>query len=183
MTTAVAPRNAKSWGDFFEGYPEQGQHWSVINSFLEAYAMLGRFGWKDEPHDFKQNQWTDEDECSRCDRPKSQHPYELPLDDMVMLANYHSYKKAFDEEHSDFSKFDPIKLLDVLTAAHKSKAKVKKIVYDDNMFTAIKFGLWLYFLTKIGTAEPVVGHFVGRGFDQNEKDANRFLGVEVNDGD
>lgn len=169
MTTAVRPGNGKTWDQVFSGYPEKTPAWSLINSYLEQYAILARFGNNTLPHDFIQNKWSDDDECTRCDKPKSEHPFELSLDEEVMLINYRGWKESVvNNDHSEFNEFDPIAFLNALDDD----------VADSNAWSIEKIGLWVYFLVKIGAVNPTVGHFVGKGFEQNAKDADEFLGVK-----
>lgn len=160
MATAVRPGNGKSWEEVFEGYPDESPLWSLINNFLESYALDARFGFGNMPHDWEQNEWSDEDDCSRCGKSKEEHPIELTADERVLLTHYRQWRDS-----DEMDKFDPV---DLMKQYHKEADKKKPNI---NIVHGMRFGLWLYYLVFLAKQKPEVGHFVGRGFDQNDKDA------------
>jgi hypothetical protein len=155
MTTAVAPANAMNWSEVFstdKGFPDEGPHWRVINDVLYNIALAGRFGFVGMPHDFKENtnNWS-HTECDRCDKPRKEHPIELSLTEQVVLAVFRSWS---------------------------DNNEIKNVRYNSRKWNKIvrEMGTSMLMKCLIANADPRVGHFVGRGFDQNEKDADRFLG-------
>lgn len=166
MTTAVRPGNGKTWEQVFENYPDEHPVWTLINSTLEAVALFGRFGFIGNPHEFQQDKWSTSSKCESCSKPKKDHPIELTLDEQVMLSRYQTAKEAVP---------DIAKPWEVWNDAIKNRPEGTATT---DLIELIRLGLQYYYLLKIGATNPQVGHFVGRGFDQNSKDADRFLRVE-----
>jgi len=163
MTTAVRPGNGKTWEQVFEGYPDKHPVWEAINEILYRYALAGRFGFKNMPHQYKRDVYADDGTCQMCDKTEDRHEFELPLDEQVFLAAYRSFKTE-----AWTNRFSPVKAVET----DDNEADSDTISFFKTM------GIWFWLYVYIGMTNPQVGHFVGRGFDGNEKAADTFLGVK-----
>lgn len=163
MTTAIAPSKARNWSEVFskdKGFPDEGTVWYNINSVLENAAMAGRFGFQNMPHEFQTEGawWDTEDDPNKCKNgscevPKDQHPVTLNVVEESLIAWLRTY--AEDKR--------------ALSLVYGSE-EWNKWVAD--------LGERILVTLFIQNQQPKVGHFVGRGFEQNEKDADAFVGAD-----
>jgi hypothetical protein len=156
MSTAIRPTTAKNWSEYFSnenGYPEEGEVWGEINGILYNIALFERFGWKGNPHSYEVDKWHTESQCAHCEKPKREHPIRLTNVQTAFLAYLEGW---LENSH-----------LDVDTLKYGTE-EYNKAETD--------FGRLVLNFIRIAKSKPQTGHFVGRGFDGNERDADKFLG-------
>lgn len=158
MSTAVRPGTGETWEQIFKDYPNEGSMWTYINNVLEYYAMFGRFGWKGNPHEFSVNKWRIDDTCENCERPKEEHPVELELRQIVTCVMMSMFEDVMPDG-------DPLAIFEY----------VANNEVDENVKKFLIYGIRYYYNALIYNKNPQVGHFIGRGFDNNKKDADAFL--------
>ncbi len=153
MSTAIRPSTAKNWDEVFskeKGYPDEGNIWTSVNEILYSMALHARFGSNSTPHPFEGSDH-DRNVCDDCGVNRKEHKDRLTVAQTSMLSYLDFWMK-----HEK-----------VLNASYGS---------DEYNEIVTQLGNTMINFIRIAATNPIVGHFVGRGFEQNQKDADAFLG-------
>jgi len=111
--------------------------------------------------------------------PNPPYPDEGPIWSVINTLLYqHGMDARFGFEGLPEDKISPTER--ILLVLFRDWPRLLSVEYNSEGYERLctSLGEYIYILLNLAKAEPVTGHFVGRGFEQNNKDADRFLGAK-----